>query len=96
MTIGADGQRVARNIKTMREYDGLTFAALSRKLEEEVGRTIPPLGLRRIEKFERRVDADDLVAFSLVFEVNIEHLIQLTASAPPVADFQFAPTEETP
>jgi transcriptional regulator with XRE-family HTH domain len=42
---------------------------LSRQLAE-VGREIPPLGLRRIESGERRVDVDDLVALAVVFDVS--------------------------
>lgn len=47
----------------------LTFAELSRKLED-LGRPIPPLGLRRIESGERRVDADDLIALAIALDVS--------------------------
>lgn len=42
---------------------------MSRQLAE-IGREIPPLGLRRIESGERRVDVDDLVALAFVFDVS--------------------------
>lgn len=36
----------------------------------EIGRDIPPLGLRRIESGERRVDADDLMALAVALGVS--------------------------
>jgi transcriptional regulator with XRE-family HTH domain len=47
----------------------MSYRDLSARLEE-IGRPIPPLGLSRIEKGERRVDADDLVALALVLNVS--------------------------
>lgn len=48
---------------------GLGYADLSRRLEA-IGRPIPVLGLSRIEKGERRVDADDLVALAVALDVS--------------------------
>jgi len=67
ITLEPTGQRVAENIKRLR---GATqYKELSARLSE-VGRPIPPLGLRRIEAGERRVDVDDLVALAVVFGVS--------------------------
>jgi transcriptional regulator with XRE-family HTH domain len=67
--LGATGEAVRRNVKAHRERLNLGFADLSRKLEA-VGRTIPVLGLSRIEKGDRRVDADDLTALAAALSVS--------------------------
>lgn len=67
--LGPVGNIAADNVKRIRERQRLTFAELSRMLEE-IGRSIPPLGLRRIESGERRIDADDLVALAVVLNVS--------------------------
>lgn len=56
-------------MRRFREKRRLGYAELSRKLAE-MGRDIPPLGLRRIEAGERRVDVDDLVALALALDVS--------------------------
>lgn len=68
-SLGPAGERVSRNIKRLRESGRLTFVELSDRLAK-IGRPIPVLGLRRIERGERRVDVDDLFAFAEVFEVS--------------------------
>src|SRR4249919_3060036 len=65
---GPAGLILAASIKRVREGLRLSFAELSRKLAE-VDRPIPELGLRRIEKGERRVDYDDLLALCVVLEI---------------------------
>lgn len=67
--LGPTGETAAENVKRIREKLRLTFAELSRILED-LGRSIPPLGLRRIEDGERRIDADDLVALALALGVS--------------------------
>ncbi|WP_138845253.1 helix-turn-helix domain-containing protein [Rhodococcus pyridinivorans] len=67
--LGPSGVSVAQNIRHLREGANLTYAELGRKLES-MGRPIPTLGLRKIESFERRVDADDLVALALALDVT--------------------------
>lgn len=47
----------------------MTFVALSRRMTE-LGRPVPPLGLRRMEAGERRVDVDDLLALARALEVS--------------------------
>lgn len=65
--VGPTGRRVADNIKELR--GGMQYKELSRRLSE-VGRPIAPLGLRKIEEYERKVDVDDLTAFAVVFNVS--------------------------
>ncbi len=57
----------------------LSYAGLSRRL---TGHPIPELGLRRIEKGERRVDVDDLLALYLVLEITpVDLLVPKDADA---------------
>lgn len=51
------------NIKRIREGQKITYVELSERLDER-GRLIPVLGLRRIERGERKVDVDDLLALA--------------------------------
>lgn len=62
--LGPTGRTVASNIERLRTDQNLTFAALADRLTE-MGRPIPPLGLRKIVAQTRRVDADDLVALAV-------------------------------
>lgn len=68
--LGPVGEVVCQNVKILREEQNLSLAALSRRLTELAGRTIPTLGLSRIENGERRVDADDLVALAAALGVS--------------------------
>jgi hypothetical protein len=67
--LGATGKTVALNVERLRKEQNLTFAALSSRLSE-IGRQIPPLGLRKIVAETRRVDSDDLVALAVVLSVS--------------------------
>lgn len=67
--LGPSGRAVAKNVERLRDKQKLTFAALSERLGE-LGRPIPPLGLRKIVAETRRVDADDLVALAIAFGVT--------------------------
>lgn len=71
---GPTGRTTAWNIARLRRAANLTYADLSRQLEE-LGRPIPPLGLRRIEAGERRVDVDDLMALAVVLEATPNYLL---------------------
>lgn len=53
---------------------GYSMRRLSAALEE-TGRPIPPLGLARILKGERRVDADEVMALAVVLGVNPNALL---------------------
>jgi transcriptional regulator with XRE-family HTH domain len=67
--LGPIGENVKDAVKRFREDRRLSYAELSRKLTE-LGRDVPPLGLRRIESGARRVDADDLAALALALSVS--------------------------
>lgn len=67
--LGPVGRALAANVKHIRESQRLTFVALSERLTN-VGRPIAVLGLRRIERGERRVDADDLLALARALGVH--------------------------
>jgi transcriptional regulator with XRE-family HTH domain len=66
---GPIGTAVAANIERWRESQNLSYAELSRRLDE-LGRPIAPLGLTRIRDHKRRVDVDDLVALALALGVS--------------------------
>lgn len=94
--LGVTGERLRINLKLLRESRGFSYRELSEKLDA-VGRPIPTLGLSRIEKGERRVDADDLVALALVLGVNASALLlpptaqgagELTGIDHPVSSFR--------
>jgi hypothetical protein len=66
--VGPAGEVLAGNIYRIRKTQRIGYMELSRLLAD-VGRPIPELGLRRIEKGERRVDFDDLLALAYVLKV---------------------------
>lgn len=76
LEIQENGETVRKTVARLRREQDLTFEALSVRLER-VGRRIPPLGLSRMERGERRVDADDLVALSRVLGVDVLTLLGL-------------------
>lgn len=67
--LGPTGEAVRAAVAAHRARLNLGYAELSRRLEA-IGRPIPVLGLSRIEKGERRVDVDDLVALAYALEVT--------------------------
>lgn len=71
---GPVADRVAENVKAVRELRGLSYRELSRHLAE-VGHRILPSGLVKIEDGSRRVDVDDLVALALVLRVPLPRLL---------------------
>lgn len=71
--IGFRGRLVADNIKAVRTAKSITYAELSRRLEK-LRHRIPPLGLRRIERHERRVDIDDLFYIAEALGLDYTHL----------------------
>jgi transcriptional regulator with XRE-family HTH domain len=72
--LGATGEAVRANISSIREAKRLPVTRLSAQLET-LGRPIPPLGIRRIEAGERRVDVDDLMAFAIALSVSPASLL---------------------
>lgn len=72
--LGPTGIVAAHRVRDLRESHGWTFKELSDRLGD-IGRPIPPLGLRRVEAEDRRIDADDLVALAIVLGVNPSALL---------------------
>ena len=71
---GPIGAYLIKNLEQLRKARRLSYQDLSVRLQE-IGRPIPALGLSRIEKGTRRVDADDLVGLALALEVNPSALL---------------------
>jgi 8-oxo-dGTP pyrophosphatase MutT (NUDIX family)/transcriptional regulator with XRE-family HTH domain len=67
--LGPVGGYVIQNLENLRTERRLTYRQLADRLEQ-LGRPIPTLGLSRIEKGNRRVDVDDLVALAVALEVS--------------------------
>ncbi len=85
--LGPIGENVAQTVRRFREMRRFGYADLSRKMAQ-YGREIPPLGLRRIESGERRVDADDLAAIAVA--LNVSPLALLL----PMEDSRVLPADE--
>ncbi len=66
---GPTSRQFVANVVALRNERGWTREALSTRLGA-VGRPIRATGLARLEAGRRRVDVDDLLAFSLVFGVT--------------------------
>ncbi|MDQ1247523.1 MAG: hypothetical protein QG597_1893 [Actinomycetota bacterium] len=65
--LGPTGETVRARIREIRGRTPVT--ELSERLEK-LGRPIPPLGVRRIESGERRVDVDDLIVLAAALGVS--------------------------
>lgn len=65
---GTLSDQIASAVRRLREKQRLPYTELSERLAK-IGRPIPVLGLRRIEKGERRVDVDELVALARALNV---------------------------
>lgn len=77
--LGPTGETVADNIKRLRgDMQYVKLAALL----ADLGRPIPTLGLRKIESYERRVDADDLVALAEALGVSPVTLLMPHTNSP--------------
>ncbi|MEU7048081.1 helix-turn-helix domain-containing protein [Streptomyces eurythermus] len=72
--LGPTGERLRLNIARLREARGLSKKDLSQRVAE-LGRSIPPLGISRVEAGTRRVDADDLIALALALGVSVNALL---------------------
>jgi len=90
--VGPAGMALAANIARVREAQRLSYIDLSRELAK-AGRSIPELGLRRIEKGERRVDFDDLLALAYVLEVCPVDLM-VSSEAADGDPYPVVPTEQ--
>jgi transcriptional regulator with XRE-family HTH domain len=71
---GPTSVRTARNLKQVRQERGVSYAELSRRLKALL-HPILDTGIMKIEKGERRVDVDDLVALALALGVTPNTLI---------------------
>lgn len=78
---GPTSKRVADNVAKWRKARQLQQRDLSDKLTE-VGRPMLPTVISKIERGERRIDVDDLIALSLALDVSPLALLLPTASAP--------------
>jgi transcriptional regulator with XRE-family HTH domain len=76
---GPTGETVRANIIRLRAERNLGYTELSERLKD-LDRHILPLGLRRIEAGERRVDADDLVALAVALDVSPATLLMPNAA----------------
>ena len=72
--IGPVGRTVIANIEELRKTRGLSLRDLAAKLAA-IGRPIGDTVLHRQSKGQRRIDADNLVAFATVFGVAPEELL---------------------
>ncbi|MEU0098283.1 helix-turn-helix transcriptional regulator [Streptomyces sp. NPDC006267] len=85
--VGSVGDQVRVNLLRLRTVRRLSTTKLSAALRQ-AGRPIPPTGITRIEKGERRVDVDDLLALAQALEVPYGQLIE---PPPPCATCHGAP-----
>lgn len=66
---GPTAQRTAENIERIRKARGLNQRDVSARLKE-IGRPMLPTVVSKIERGERRIDVDDLIAFALALNVS--------------------------
>lgn len=71
---GPASERVAANVKRLRQSRGLTLDDLAARMAE-LGRPILKSGLSKIEAGDRRVDVDDLMALAIALETNVNVLL---------------------
>jgi transcriptional regulator with XRE-family HTH domain len=108
--LGPTSVRTAANLKQIRQQRGVSYAELARRLRSLL-HPILDTGIMKIEKGERRIDVDDLVALALALGVTPNRLIlpdvdfpgvttgyMLTpaVAGPPVALWQWAQGERHP
>ncbi|CCA57262.1 predicted DNA binding protein [Streptomyces venezuelae ATCC 10712] len=67
--MGPTGEAVAHNLARLRKLRGLSTRQLAALLEQR-GRSISPSGIIRMEKAERHVTADELVALAAALGVS--------------------------
>lgn len=79
--VGPTGRIVAQNLARLRERRGFTTRQLAGALER-AGRTIPASGITKMEKAERGVTSDELVALSVVLGVSPAALLLPLTDSP--------------
>lgn len=72
--IGAVGRRVAENLARLRELRHLNYTELSELLKRH-GRGLSAETLGKVEKRERRIDVDDLVALAVALDTSPNRLL---------------------
>ncbi|WP_078612098.1 MULTISPECIES: helix-turn-helix domain-containing protein [Streptomyces] len=85
--VGTTGDQVRANLLRLRTVRRLSTRALADSCKR-LGRYIPPTGITRIEKGERRVDVDDLLVLAEALQVPYAQLIE---PPPPCTSCQGAP-----
>ncbi|MEU9258546.1 helix-turn-helix transcriptional regulator [Streptomyces sp. NPDC048212] len=78
---GPTGKIVAENLARLRKVRGFSTRQLAAALEEK-GRSISPSGISRMEKAERHVTADELVALAAILRVNPSALMLPPTDSP--------------
>ncbi|WET81101.1 NACHT domain-containing protein [Amycolatopsis sp. QT-25] len=78
--LGLTGERVGQHLRQLRRARGLTLQQLAEKLRE-LGRPILLSALSKIEKGQRRLDVDDLVAIALAMDVTPNSILLPDESA---------------
>jgi transcriptional regulator with XRE-family HTH domain len=71
---GPTGKTVAENLARLRKTRGLSTRQLSAELERR-GRSVSASGITRMEKADRHVTADELVALAAALKVNPSALL---------------------
>ena len=71
--------RVASNVRRLRQHEGLTLEQLSAMLGD-LGRPLGVTTLSKIELGQRGIDVDDLVALGLALNVPLDQLLADTSS----------------
>src|SRR5690606_8989067 len=71
---GPTAATVAANVKRIRKARGLSVYTLSDRLRD-AGRPIAPSAVSRVERCERQVHADELVAFAVALDVSPSALL---------------------
>lgn len=71
---GPTGRTAAENLARLRKARGLSTRQLAAALER-AGRSVSPSGISRMEKAERHMTVDDLIALAVVLNVNPSALL---------------------
>lgn len=79
---GPTSSTVATNVTKFRGDLDMNYTELSERLEKTAGWSINAVGIRRIEKGERRVTPDDLIALALALGVSPITLLMPATSDP--------------
>lgn len=91
---GPLARQVARAVQRVREDRGVTYAELAERLAD-AGRPIPVLGLSRLERGDRRIDLDELVAIARALRVPPIWLI-FPIGTPGQTDIEVLPRVQVP